>query len=94
MDVSVGVEDSLEDSSSKTVLICINNRNRPVPFTGGLEELRRSVLKVFKDVVNLSVESELIIQYRCEEWGGGGGGFFWGVWASHGFYNLVVLRGE
>ena len=37
-------------------------------LTGGYEQLRHSVMKVFKDVVG--VESELIIQYRCEDWGG------------------------
>ena len=57
-------------SAEKTVLVCMFNRNRPVTFCGGLTELQRSAIEVFRDVVTPEIVSDLVFQYRCEEWGG------------------------
>ena len=54
-------------SAKKTVLVSLDDRNRPVTFTGNKQELLKEIKTVFKDLLG---DSQVFLQVKDENWGG------------------------
>lgn len=55
----------MQTKTPKTVLVCFENHKRRVTFTGGPEELKDAVYRVFHDV--LAASTDIFFQIRVEE---------------------------
>ena len=53
---------------AKTVLVSLEERNRPVTFSGAKENLVEEIRVVFKD--QLASEEDVYLQIKDESWGG------------------------
>ena len=53
----------------KTVLVSFSERNRPVEFTGGMEELTVATKETFRDLLG-NKDPDIFFQLRDEDWGG------------------------
>ena len=53
---------------AKTVLVSLEERNRPVTFSGAKENLLEEIRVVFKD--QLASEEDVYLQIKDESWGG------------------------
>ena len=53
----------------KTVLVSLLERNRPVEFTGGVEELTIATKETFCNLLG-NKDPDIFFQLRDEDWGG------------------------
>ena len=54
---------------TKTVLVSLEERNRPVAFSGTKEALMMAILVVFSDVLGAESNKDIYLQIN-ESWGG------------------------
>ena len=63
--------ESVDSASTvkKTVFVSFSERNRPVEFTGGMEELTVTTKETFRDLLG-NKDPDKFFQLRDEDWGG------------------------
>ena len=67
---TLAMAESVDSASTvkKAVFVSFSKRNRPVEFTGGMEELTVATKETFRDLGNK--DHDIFFQLRDEDWGG------------------------